>query len=197
MTGPAGQDLAGPAERRGTVYALTVGKPYIEGKTGWPEAVEYNYRGGAHELRLFYPDLRPAEVADVQEGPARFAFAVAGDVIFFCWKFGGQPWSDSTYSIHLVPEDERQAPPDWQAAEARAALTVILVEAKSGLVAALRYVSFSPDFTRRLHAAIRKQYGQPWPGDDDYLAQAKRIYAQYQSDRIASALALARCKGGD
>jgi hypothetical protein len=179
------------------VYTLTVGKPYLEGRTDWPERVEYNYRGGGHELRLFYPDPRPDEIADYREGPARFAFAVAGDVVFFCWKFGGQPWCDSTYSIHLVTADERQAPPDWTEAEARAALTVILVEAKSGLVAALRYLTFSPDFTRRLHEAIRKQYGRPWPGDASYLAQAKRIYAAYSSDRIANALALARCKGGD
>ena len=60
-----------------------MGKPYIEGKTHWPEGVEYNYRGGGHELRLFYRDLTPKEYDAIASVPARFAFAVSGDVIFF------------------------------------------------------------------------------------------------------------------
>jgi hypothetical protein len=44
---------------------LEVGKPYIAGHTQWPEAVEYNFRGGEHELRLFWRDPSVREV----EGP--------------------------------------------------------------------------------------------------------------------------------
>jgi hypothetical protein len=178
------------------MHILTVGKPYMEGQTHWPEAVEYNYRGGSHELRLFYPNLRPQEIAAVESGPARFAFARRGDVIYLCWRFGEQPWSDATYSIHLVPPDERVAPPVWTEPTARALLSVILVEATTGLIEAMRVVSFSPDFTRRLHSAIREQLRRPWPGQDAYLRQLTQMYSAYTSQQIATQLAVATCRGG-
>lgn len=88
------------------MYKYEVGKPYFPGKSHFPENVEYNYRSGAHELRLFYPSPTSKEIADVQSGEARFALYPYMDVIFFCFKFGEQPWSDSPYNIHLVGEDE-------------------------------------------------------------------------------------------
>lgn len=178
------------------MQVLAVGKPYIEGKTSWPEAVDYNYRSRTHELRLFYPNVQPREIADVARGPARFALAVRGDVILLCWRFGGLPWCDATYSIHLVPADERQEPPEPPTPETRALLQVILVEATTGIVKAMRAVSFAPDFTRRLHAAIREQLSRPYPGEDAYLAQITRLYSSYTSPQIATQLAVATCRGG-
>lgn len=185
------------ADLPGGGYALSVGKPYIEGKTNWPEGVEYNYRGGGHELRLFYRDLTPKEYDAIASGPARFAFAVSGDVIFFCWKFGDLPWADSTFSAWLVPDAERVPPPEWTEPEARALCAVICVETTSGLVAALRAVTFSPDFTRRLHRAIRDQLGRPYPGEDAYMRQCTRVYSAYSSADLARKLAVATCKGGE
>jgi len=176
---------------------LSVGKPYIEGRTSWPEHVEYNYRGGGHELRLFYPNLTPAELEAFQGGPARFALAVRDDVIFFCWKFGDLPWADSTYSIWNVDSEERTAPPEWAETAARALLVVIVIESTSGLVAGLRALTLSPHFTLRLHNAIREQLGRPWPGDLAYGAQCLRVYDAHSSAEIARRLAVATCKGGE
>lgn len=177
-------------------HTLTVGRPYIESKTQWPEAVEYNYRSGSHELRLFYPNLSAQEIADVGRGLVRLAFAVRGDVIYLCWRFGEQSWCDATYSIHLVPAAERSTPPIPVTPEERALLQVILVEATTGIIAAMRVVSFSPDFTRRLHAAIRDQLSRTWPGEDAYLTQCTRLYSAYTSKQIAEQLAVATCRGG-
>lgn len=190
-----GFDVTGAGIHTPTVYA--VGKPYVEGKTNWGEHVEYNCRGGGHELRLFYPDLTPKELAAIRDGPARFAFAVSGDVIFFCWRFGDLPWADSTFSIWLVPEEEREAPAQPKDPNERAALSVFCVEAKTGLIAALRFMTLSPDFTRRLHLAITAQLDRPYPGEAAYMAQCKRVYAAYSSEGIARRLAVATCKGGD
>jgi len=177
-------------------FVVSVGKPYVAGKTNWPAGVEYNYLSGGHELRLFYPDLTPAEYDAIATGAARFAFAVSGDVIFFCWKFGDLPWADSTFSAWLVPAEERTAPPEWAEPEARAVLSVIVVECITGLVAALRVMTFAPVFTRRLHRAIRDQLGRPYPGEDAYMRQCTRVYSAYSSEAIARRLAVATCKGG-
>lgn len=54
-------------------HLYEVGKLYSPNRTKWPENVEYNHRGGAHELRLFYPGPTTKEVSDVQSGQVRLA----------------------------------------------------------------------------------------------------------------------------
>ena len=111
--------------------AVEVGRPYSLTRSRWPEGVDYNYRAEQHELRLFFDSPRPSEIKDITKNPARFALAVSGDVIFFCYKFGALPWSDATYSIHLVPADQQTLPPVTGPDE-RALLTVILIDALTG-----------------------------------------------------------------
>lgn len=180
------------------LHVMQVGAPYSLTRTTWEERPEYNYRAGHHELRLFYRNLRPIEIASVESGEARFALARYQDALFFCYKFGeGIPWSDCTFSIHLVNAEERQLPPDWSEQEARALLTTILVDAADGIVKALRVLTLSPGFTRQLHDAIRKQAAAGWPGSEEYDRQWQHIYRTHTSPQIATKLALVRCKGGD
>lgn len=180
------------------MHKIQVGQPYSLRRSSWPETPQYNYRAGGHDLRLFYSRPRPPEIASVQEGEARFALAIYRDVIFLCYRFGEHiPWSDCTYSWHLVDEAGRTLPPDWTEPEARALLTTVLVDADTGIVKALRVTSFSPSFTRQLHDAIRKQANRPWPGSEEYDRQWAHIYNAYTSSQIATKLALVRCKGGD
>lgn len=175
--------------------AVEVGKPYSQTRTRWDEGVDYNYRSEQHELRLFLDDPSPREIKDITKNPSRFAVAVSGDVIFFCYKFGDMPWGDAPYSIHLVPEDQRILPPVTGPNE-RALLTVILIDAITGIVKGLRAVSFSPTLTQYLHEAIRKQAVRPFPPRDDYDFAITRIYNAYDSAGIANVLAAVRCQGG-
>ncbi len=55
-------------ERRMT--ALDVDKPYIAGKTAWPEGAEYNYRAGGHGLRLLFGSARSWGMNSVGAGRA-------------------------------------------------------------------------------------------------------------------------------
>jgi hypothetical protein len=177
------------------ITAVRVGKPYSATRTVWPEGADYNYRSDQHELRLFLASPTNKEVIDITKRPSAFALAVSGDVIFLCYRFGGQPWGDATYSIHLVPADQRTIPPVTSATE-HALLTVILVCATTGYVRGLRAVTFPPAFTQALHSAIRQQAARPYPGQADYDAQIASIYAVHDSAGIASALATVTCQGG-
>ena len=176
-----------------TMHLIEVGQPYSQTRRTWPETVQYNFRGGSHELVLFYASPHPAEVAGVQTGRAAFALATYMDLIFLCYKFGDLPWSDAAYSWHLVSEEDREPAPDWPEKDARALLTTILVDAKTGIVRALRASTFSPAFTRALHDAIRAQAARPWPGHEEYERQGRR----YTSAQIAHKLAKMRCVGGE
>lgn len=179
------------------MHKYEVGQPYIKGKTRWEETADYNYRGGEHELRLFFKDPSPEEVQSIRLGLSRFALAVTGPVIWLAFKFGDLPWSDASFSIHLVPEAERQAPPQLNREQQRALLNVILVDAATGIVQGMRAVSFSPAFSNALHKAIRAQWEAGWPGTEVYDQHLTRTMSAYGSGDIARRLATVTCKGGD
>lgn len=179
------------------LYHYQVGKPYSATRSSWPDGVDYNYRGGEHELRIFMRNPTSAEILDVRKGRARFALYSTRYTIFLCYKFGDLPWSDGTFNIHLVPEAERILPP-VRAVNGidRALLHVILIDGATGLIAALRAVSFSPTFTRALEKEIREQAARSFPGLDAYDLAIKRIYGAHDSETIATQLTHVSCIGG-
>jgi hypothetical protein len=176
--------------------ALEVGQPYVKGRTQWPEAAEYTYRRGQHELRLFMDRPTAHEVEVVRSGLSRFALAVTGPVIWLLFIFGNLPWNEAVFNIHLVPEAERQPPPAPTRVQQRASLQVVLVDASTGLVQALRVLAFSGAFTNALHGAIQAQLDQDWPGLDTFDMQRMQIASVYRNRDIAKELAVASCTGG-
>jgi hypothetical protein len=176
---------------------LEVGKPYVEGKRHWPQAVEYTYSAQHHLLRIFYRTPHPKEVKAVDSGEARFAFGVYGAAIFLHFRFGeGIPWHNAPYSIHLVNDEDRILP-DWPIPQGEhALLSTLLVDAETGILKAIRVCTFSPEFTLKLHQAILNQYAMPFP--PDYDKQVIRAYQQYPTPELmAERLSVAWCRGGD
>lgn len=163
----------------GSVYR--VGELYHPTRRSWPEVALYQYRGGSHELVLFLPRPTSREVRAVRQGLASFAFYADQNLLVLLYAFGdGLPWSDAPFSWHLLPEAERVLPPETRGEE-RALLSVVLVDAETGIIRALRVVTLSPTFTRLLHDAIREQAARPWPGDALYDAQLAALYQRYPS----------------
>ena len=174
-----------------------VGKPYIPGRAGFPEGVEYNYRAGEHELLFFFRSPPRAQIKALRTGECEFALVVEGPVIFLMYHFGEAiNWSDAPYSWHLVPEDQRALPAP-EGPDRRALLQIILVDAASGLVLALRAVTFSPAFTRGLHAAIRAQAASRWVGQAAYDAALADIYRRYPTSAHLLRCATLRTRGGE
>lgn len=162
-----------------------------------PEIGEYNYFDGGHELRLFFRHLSRDEIEAVKRGRVDFALAVVEGVIFFFYRFaGGIPWSDATFSIHLVPEDRRQIP-QATGEEERALITCVIADADTGIVRAARALTLSPGFTAALHGAIREQETEAWRGQDAHDAAIRRAYGRYaDTGAMMDAEEIARTKGG-
>jgi len=176
---------------------LEVGKRYIAGRAAIDPRAEYNFRGGQHELLLCLSSLTEREVEAVRRGEAEFGLVVSGDVIFFLYRFGEAiRWSDAPYSWHLVPPGERELPEPPATAETRALLSVVLVDADRNMVRALRALTFSPDFTRELHGAIREQAGRTWTVAA-YDAELRRAYKRWPTTDLMLPAAVARCRGGE
>jgi len=161
------------------LHRLAVGQLYHPRRTRWPEVGEYNYRAGAHELRLFWASPSKNEIRGVRKGKPQFALLWQPPVVWFLYHFssGGCPWSDAPYSIHLVPEAER-VPPEPQTGAQRSLLQVVLIDADTGIVQALRAVTFAPLFSQRLARVIQEQWEQPF-ARAAYAAAIQTTYAQY------------------
>jgi hypothetical protein len=177
------------------IRTYEIGELYNPKVTKWPELPEYNYRGGQHELLLFFRNPTDAEIAAVQKGGAEFAFAIEKSVIFFLYRFEPIPWGDAAFTVHLVPDADRRIPEAEPTAQSRAILRILLVDAATGILKAMRVVSFSPDFTRQLHKAIRQQAATPFEGEETHRTGVKEVYARFDTSSLLNRAA-ARCKGG-
>lgn len=170
-----------------TLHAYEVGKLYHVGRTSWPEAAQYNYRAGGHELLLFYANIKDSEVKAVTRRPVEFGALAVPPVLFFLFKFStDSEWSDAPYSWHLVKAarpDEATEPPPLEENE-RALLSIVLVEATTGIIAGLRTVSLSIGLSRYLHTAIREQIAQPFDVAA-YDAALARIYRDSSTAELA------------
>lgn len=184
------------------MHRYEVGKLYVPGRTSWPEAAQYNFRGGEHGLELFWPSPRPHEIEGIKSGPVDFALVAEGDVMLILYRIRTPKlievadWSDAPYTILKLSEPERIAPPRGLAADQRVAIDVTLVDADTGIVKVLRKLSWSPTFTSAVHAAIIDQLARPYPGDQAYQRQLDALYRRFPHSRDLLAIALERTTGG-
>lgn len=177
------------------MHILKVGELYNPNVTRWPEMPEYNCRAGQHELLLPFASPSEEEVASVQSGHAHFAFCEESVAIILLYRFEPDvPWGDAAFNIHLVPPDERQLPPLPEATNERALITTLLVDAKTGILRAMRGLTLSPDFTRKLHQAIHRQRAVPFH-EATYRAGVQRVYERFQTKDLLKR-AVASCRGG-
>lgn len=183
------------------LHTTEVGQPY-RGAFPPEDSWQYNFRGGQHELVGFILRPKASEVREIRSGRAEFALVAlppeAPDAIALALKFGSLPWSDAIYSWHLVPEGQR-VPPRLEdlTPTSRALVPMLLVDRGSRIILAGRGLTFSPEFTRALHAAIREQAARPWPGETEYGRQLQALYARYPSSEELAAAATVRCVGGE
>jgi len=165
------------------MHKYAVGELYTE-RTHWPELAQYNYRGGEHELVLFLNQPTSKEIRSISKERAEFALFVERQLIILLYRFGtGLDWSDAPYSIHLVPREQRIAPPDtsennWTF------LHIILVDASNGIIRVLRVVSMPPDFTQALHRAIQEQSKTSFTRAG-YNGELESLFARYPSADLA------------
>lgn len=180
--------------------SLAVGKLYKPGQTSWPVCVDYNYTTNGHELRLFWNQMAKQEIMEVKKGRAEFALFIDQRVMWLCFKFGTMPWSDQPFNIQLVPQDIRALPQELEANQ-RASLVILLVDADTGILKAIRSLTFSPAFSVALHKAISEQCREPVPSwllnTQEYTAFINSTYDKYPYPDDMVRKAVARCRGGE
>ena len=181
-----------------TLHALQVGKPYDPRRRSWPEGANYNFRFGAHELRIFLAGARPREVEAIRSGPVEFGFFAEPEGLFLITRFGTRMSFECSYHWQRAAEatGDRTLPPAWEetSPELRALLAIILIEATSGVVLALRTVTFSPEFTRAIDRAIADQAAGPYD-PAGHREWADGMTARLSTDQLWERCTM-RCPGG-
>lgn len=167
-----------------SLHEYEVGKPYLPGRTRWPEITQFRLAAGQYSLTLFMASPTAAEKRDLKSGLSQFVLFTEGDLLILLFRFGLQPWSDAPFSWHMEPEAERLPPPALTTPESRILLPVTLVDAATGLIAVLRAVTWSPDFSRTVEAAIRDQIARPWPGQASYDRQLADLYRRFPDSSL-------------
>ena len=177
---------------------IEVGRPYHPDRRSWPQGVHFRLDGSGGELLLLMDRPTDSEVAAVRAGDADFALSTREGAILFLYRFGpapkrkgGIPWGDGPFDPHRQRAGVEAAEPAATTAETRLLLTVVLIDARDGIVKAIRAVSLTPEFSRILFAEVREALGRP-PVPDAAFARIQRLYT---SEQLAK-LALVRCRGG-
>lgn len=176
---------------------VALGKPLFESRNELPEAIEYNYQAGDHTLLISMKNLHPSEIRAIREEPAEFGLYCEDGIIFLLYRFGEiLPWSDSAFSWWNVAEEDRRIPEQRKHPAERILLKIILVEAATGVVKAIRVTTFSPEFTERLHRAMRGQAAGKEFSREEFTARSLKVYKKYSPTDLA-AKAFGKTKGGD
>lgn len=147
----------------------------------------YTCRGGEHELLLVFTDPSRKEIEGVQSGEVSLALYVEQPVIVIVARFGRDgaavPWSDAAFSIRTLPAEEQKLPP---LDEEMATFRIVLVDAGTGVVSAMRVVLLAEEITAALHAAIREQASAPWDRRA-FDRKVAELQARFTSDALARA----------
>ncbi len=176
---------------------IEVGKALEPGATETLEINEYNFRHGHHILLLSMKNLRAEEIEAVNSGEAEFGLYCENQVIFLVYRFGWRlPWGDAAFSWWNLRAEDRELPSPPAHPEERALLSIILVEAATAEVKALRVVTFSPEFTQALHAKICEQAAGAPIARTDFVRAATDVYSRMSPAELAAA-AIAKTKGGE
>ena len=179
------------------MHIVAIGKPLFEERTELPEAIEYNYQAGDHTLLLSMKNLHPKEIEAVRQDEAEFGLYCENGIVFLLYRFGAHlPWSDSAFSWWNVAEEDRRIPLPPENPAERILLKIILVEAATGIVKAIRVTTFSPYFTEKLHDAIRAQATNEPFSRTEFVARSLAIY-ENQSPAVLAARAVVKTKGGE
>jgi hypothetical protein len=172
---------------------IAIGEPFDLDVQTFPEGCHFNYDSSGYWLHYLYQNPTKVEIDSIQKGEADFGLYVRGPILFLLHRFGQMNWNDAAYSWWLVSEEFRKIPEEGEGFHAL--LKVVLVDTNTGIVKALRALTFSAEFTDYLHATIRKQIKEPWSKDRHEQA-VRHIYSRYSTIDLVERGEVF-CRGGE
>ncbi len=151
-----------------------VGKLFTESITRYPEGVKFEFTQSGPVLLLFFDSPTEHEINSVKTGKLEVGLYSRDNILFFLCKFEGTPWMDAPYSIHLSKPFFFDQMTETQGF----GLQIFLVDARTGILKAMRLIGLSNDFSKKLRVAMEKQRMQPF-NKAAYNQIINALYANY------------------
>lgn len=175
--------------------SVTVGSLYDPQRQRWaPVPIARITRTGIH-LILMIANPTEIEVEAVRSGVPRFAWIDAPNVALLAWTFDpGIPWTDAPYSPHL--EQAGDIPGIEGPAGSPAAIAVVLVDADTGVVRAVREITWPDDFAAVVRASIARMASAPFDMNATDAAMAELYITYPDTAELVAMKATVTCDGG-
>lgn len=144
-----------PESSAGTTIVL--GQQLYPGVTDWQDfGLAYSYNAGQHLLVMSIANPSADTIEKFSDAAIHVGVHSLEHVLFFIYKFEGvMDWSDQAFSLGFVPEGQRHVP-DLADGE-RILLPIVLVDAKTGVVMAMRAATYPLHISRLITKALKKQ----------------------------------------
>lgn len=171
----------------GRAFAIAPSTPVSEGQ-------HFNFDAGGPTLLIAWARPTPQEVSDVRRGLCEFALVTFGPILVLLAKFGNQYWLEAPYSIQMLPRSQMALPIGFRSG-LRYGLTVTLFDTCTAVPCGGRYVTFSPEFSDRLHEEVRPQLSFPITRAE-YDTAVNALFTRYRTAESMLPDACARTAGG-
>ncbi|MBF9135232.1 hypothetical protein I0C86_41010 [Plantactinospora sp. S1510] len=180
------------------MHAYRVGGLYNASRTSWNEGTYLRFTAAGPELILFFARPSAKEIADLRRGAPWFAWIDSEHVGLLAFKFGTAiPWSDAPYH----PGRESEPVTFDHQGDNHLLLLVLLVDADTGIIRAMRQVTWPPAFAQRVARSIRRMSATPyserafdlalnqlyrqWPGTEQLVEERADITCYGGTDEVA------------
>ncbi|MCR5257815.1 MAG: hypothetical protein K6E40_06620 [Desulfovibrio sp.] len=159
-----------------------VGSLYEPGYESWDAGCFFEMTGEKCTLGLFWLDVTDKDVENVAHGEGTFGLWYSNDGdVYFLFRFGQDPWADSVFSVWQMPEEKRIRPAK-SLGRHRVGLEVVLVDAETGIVRAVRQTLLSVSFSRKLCNSVARQYSDRYIAswsEEDFQERCRKVYQEY------------------
>lgn len=176
-------------------WRLAVGELFAPERTIWPDnSFELRYFDGSYLLQVCEANPPTKSLDAFRHGAVHIGLHFERGVIFFLFRIEGSwAWSDQALSIHRVHPADRKL--DSTPGEFFAPLSMVLVNAATGVVEAMRMVTMSPRFVRAFQTYMARQLEAPYSAEE-HEAAIRAVYAKYPNSKQIAAAALHRERAG-
>ncbi|GAA4209384.1 hypothetical protein GCM10022252_75830 [Streptosporangium oxazolinicum] len=164
------------------MHAYEVGKPYSQNRRQWPETTRLRLTPEGCELALFYPSPTSKETNEIRRGVPQWAWTELDGIAVLAFRFGILRWADTPYQVarDVTPSD--QSGP-IEAGDKNLIVTVLLVDANTGIIKVLRTLTWPPEFANAVRATVQRQLDSPITDDQAGIA-LKALYDLYPDTAV-------------
>jgi hypothetical protein len=128
---------------------------------------------------MYFDKPTDSEVESVKSGRVELGLCVKENTIFFLSKFSGMEWMDAPYSPYLSKNTRF----DDLANDMGYALHVVLVDASSGIIKAMRLIGMQTHFSKILRKEILNQLGNDF-SNQLHQERVDKVYKNYQTHSL-------------